>query len=107
MTEFFVMAFPCVAGLIVGFIFYGGLWWTVQKVISTSQQPFWLPASFLIRTLIALTGFYAVYSGSAQNLLSSLLGFVLARIIIHRLVFVWEQKNIRFENEGSSNASQS
>ncbi|MDD5272870.1 MAG: ATP synthase subunit I [Methylovulum sp.] len=72
-------------GGLLGMVFFGGLWWTVQKSLSSPHPALWLLGSLLIRTGITLAGFYAVSAGAWQRLLLCLLGFVLARQMVIRL----------------------
>ena len=71
-----------VAGVGLGAIFFGGLWWTVGKVVSCKRPALWLFSSFLLRISIALSGFYFVSGGHWERLLVCLLGFVTARLIV-------------------------
>ncbi|MGD9948189.1 MAG: ATP synthase subunit I [Desulfobulbus sp.] len=73
------------AGCALGALFFGGLWWTVRKAVSSQRPSFWLLGSLLLRTGITLAGFYYVGSGHWQRLLACCLGFVLARFIVIRL----------------------
>jgi F1F0 ATPase subunit 2 len=73
------------AGLLLGVIFYGGLWWTVRSIVSSNRPSFWLIGSFLLRAVIAVSGFYLVSQGNWQSLLACLLGFLVARIGVTRL----------------------
>lgn len=73
------------AGLALGAVFFGGLWWTVRKAVSSSRPALWFVGSMLLRTGIVLVGFYFVGSGQWQRLLACLLGFVIARFLVMRL----------------------
>jgi F1F0 ATPase subunit 2 len=70
------------AGVLLGAIFFGGLWWTVRKGISSKQPALWFFGSLLLRTSIALVGFYFIARGHWERLLVCLLGFVMARLIV-------------------------
>jgi len=74
-----------VAGGALGTMFFGGLWWTVQKALSSTRPALWFFSSWLLRMSLALTGFYFVAGGHWQRLLICLLGFVMARPIVTRL----------------------
>lgn len=74
-----------VAGLGLGAIFFGGLWWTVRKGVSSTRPGLWFVGSSLLRTSITLGGFYLVGRGHWQWLLACLLGFVIARAMVTRL----------------------
>ena len=81
------------AGALLGAIFFGGLWWTVNKGLSSKRVTFWFMGSMLLRTCIVLFGFYFILGDSWQRLLVGLLGFVIVRIIIRWLTRVTEQSN--------------
>lgn len=70
------------AGAVLGVMFFGGLWWTVQKGVSSKQPALWFSLSLLLRMSIALAGFYFVGGSDWKRLPSCLLGFVLARIAV-------------------------
>ena len=75
----------CFAGLLLGALFFGGLWWTVRKCLTTAHPALWLLGSALIRMSIALAGFYFVSDGQWQRLLACMVGFIIARLIVTRL----------------------
>ncbi|MDW7761707.1 MAG: ATP synthase subunit I [Acidobacteriota bacterium] len=73
------------AGGIIGAIFFGGLWWTVRKGLTSKKPSLWFFGSLVVRTILALAGFYFVSGGEWKRLLACLLGFVIARVIVIRL----------------------
>jgi F1F0 ATPase subunit 2 len=79
------MLLAWLAGGVLGTIFFGGLWWTVRKGVSSKQPVLWFFGSLLLRMSIALAGFYFVSGGHWDRLLACLLGFVIARFIVTRL----------------------
>ncbi len=85
MSEFFILALVCVAGVMLGLFFYGGLWWTVKKTMTSSRPALWLFASMLLRMGVALAGIYFVSDGQFKPLLACLAGFFIARITVSRL----------------------
>ena len=72
-------------GVLLGAIFYGGLWWTVRRGVSSKRVALWFFGSLLLRMGVALAGFYFVAGGHWERLLLCLLGFVIARIVVTRL----------------------
>ncbi len=82
MREALELVLASVAGAALGAIFFGGLWWTVRKAVSSEQPALWLFGSLLLRTSIALAGFYLVSGGHWDRLLVCLLGFVIARVLV-------------------------
>jgi len=85
MNETITIALAWIAGVGLGAIFFGGLWWTVRKASSSARPASWFLGSALLRMGIALTGFYLVAGPDWQRLLACLLGFVMARLLVTRL----------------------
>jgi len=86
MNEIFKLVFSLGAGILVGVIFFGGLWFTVTKVVSSGKASLWLVISWLIRNGILLTAFYFVSNGQWEKLLVCLFGFFVARVVIMRYI---------------------
>ena len=84
MTETLGLMLALVTGMSLGAMFFGGLWWTVQKGVSSKQPALWFLGSLLLRTCLALTGFYFVARGNWVRLPVCLVGFVAARLIVTR-----------------------
>jgi len=91
MNETLSLVPALVTGVLLGVIFFGGLWWTVQKVVSSQWSALWFIGSLLLRMSIALTGFYFIARGHWERLLLCLFGFVIARLIFTRLTRVVEK----------------
>jgi F1F0 ATPase subunit 2 len=85
MTNALSLVLALVTGLLLGAMFFGGLWWTVRRGFSSKQPALWFLGSLLLRTSIALAGFYFVARGRWESLLVCLLAFVMARVIVTRL----------------------
>ena len=85
MNETLTLVPAWVTGGVLGTIFFGGLWWTVRKGVSSKKPALWFFGSLLLRMSIALGGFYFVSGGHWARLLACLLGFVMARLIVTRL----------------------
>jgi F1F0 ATPase subunit 2 len=82
MDETLSLVLSLVAGILLGAIFFGGLWWTVRKVVSSKRSALWVFCSLLFRMGIVLAGFFFIAHGHWERLLISLLGFVVARPIV-------------------------
>ena len=85
MNEPLTLILAGVAGLFLGAIFFGGLWWTVRKGVSSPRPALWFLGSLLLRMSVILAGFYFVGGGQWQRLLGCLIGFVVARFVVLRL----------------------
>jgi F1F0 ATPase subunit 2 len=73
------------AGMLLGVFFFGGLWWTVRKTLSSPLAAFWFSGSFLVRTAIVLLGFYFVAQGDWRRITGCVAGFLGARLFVVRL----------------------
>jgi F1F0 ATPase subunit 2 len=85
MNETLSLVLALVTGVLLGAMFFGGLWWTVQRGVSSKRSALWFFGSLLLRTSIALAGFHFIARGHWERLLVCLLGFVIARLIVTRL----------------------
>ena len=85
MDEIVTLVSAGVAGLLLGGIFFGGLWWTVRKGVSVKRPALLFLVSLVLRTAVTVAGFYVVGDGHWQRLLVCLLGFVIARFMVTRL----------------------
>ena len=82
MNEILTLVLALAAGVLLGAIFFGGLWWTVRKGVSSERPALWFFGSLLLRMSIVLAGFYFVGRDDWQRLLLCLLGFVMARLVV-------------------------
>jgi len=85
MNEIFNLVPALAAGMLFGAMFFGGLWWTIQKGVSSTRPALWFFSSLLLRTSLTLAGFYVVSDGHWERLLICLVGFTIARPIVTRL----------------------
>ena len=70
------------AGMLLGMFFFGGLWWTVRKALSSGQAALWFSGSFLARTAVALGGIYFVAQGDWRRVAGCVAGFLAARMLV-------------------------
>lgn len=70
------------AGLLLGVLFFGGLWWTVRSMLASARGAGFLLASVLLRGALAIAGFYLVGAGQWPRLLACLVGFLLGRVAV-------------------------
>jgi len=84
MNEIMLHILVMLAGGVLGVLFFGGLWWTVKKGISSTQPALLFSVSMLLRTIVVLIGFYFIGGGHWKRLLSCFLGFIIARLLVMR-----------------------
>ncbi len=82
MNEFLSASLALMAGMVLGVIFFGGLWWTVRKGVLSQQPALWFFGSLVLRMGAVLSGFYFVGGEHWERWLLCLLGFFLARLIV-------------------------
>ena len=75
-----------IAGGLLGTIFFAGLWWTIRSALAAANPALWFAASLLLRMGLILVGFYVVAGEGWQALALCLLGFLIARIAVTRLI---------------------
>ena len=80
-----LLAFAC--GGLLGFLFFGGLWWTVRRGLASPKPALWFFASLMARMSVVLIGFYVVGDGHWQRLVACLFGFFTARLAVTRMTF--------------------
>jgi len=100
MNEALILAGDLFTGILLGAFFFGGLWWTIRSRSPSQWSGLLFSASFLLRMTVAVTGFYVVSHGEWRKLLACLVGFLLARIAVTRLIRLPITKSARILREG-------
>jgi len=100
MNEPLSLAFALAAGMLLGTFFFGGLWWTVNKGVSSRRPALWFFGSMLLRTCIVVLGFYFILGDDWKRLLAGLLGFIVARFIVTRLTRVTQKQSQLVQGAG-------
>jgi len=77
-------ALALLAGGVLGVFFFGGLWWTLRRMLTSKHPALWVVSSFLLRVGVAGGGFVLVSAGEWQRVLACLLGFLIARQAVTR-----------------------
>ena len=100
-NETLTMVFVLATGVWLGAIFFGGLWWTIRKSVSSKHPALWFFCSLLLRMSITLAGFYFIARGHWERLLLCLLGFVIARLLVMWLTRLSGENKIHPAQEAS------
>ena len=101
MNKAMTLTLAWMAGILLGAIFFGGLWWTIRKGVSSKQPALWFLGSMLLRMGIALAGFYFVSGRDWERLLMCLLGFLMARMLVTYLTRLPAGNRTHLEQETS------
>lgn len=96
-TGYMILAF--IGGLLLGILFFGGLWLTVKKAVTAKVPALWIFSSFFLRISITLVGFYFIGAGNWQRLIVSVIGFIVARFIVIRFTKPIDEKQRSLKNE--------
>ena len=86
MNETLTLTLAGLAGAGLGAIFFGGLWWTVRKGVTSPRPALWFLGSGLVRMSVVVAGFYFVGGGEWRRLVAALVGFVVARLVVLWLI---------------------
>lgn len=80
--HFLLLSFA--AGILAGTAFFGGLWWTVRRVISVKRVALFLFASFVIRAAVMLIILYFSCGNDIVRIACYMAGFLIIRIVAVR-----------------------
>jgi F1F0 ATPase subunit 2 len=100
-NEILNLVLALAAGFLLGVFFFGGLWWTVLKGLSSNRPALWFLGSLLVRTGTTVSGFYFASGGHWDRLLICLLGFFIMRHIVIRLTRLPEEETNQLTKEAS------
>jgi F1F0 ATPase subunit 2 len=80
-----ILVLALLAGVLLGATFFGGLWWTTQKCVSSKRPVALFVGSLLLRTTMTVAGFYFISHGDWRNTLACLVGFLISRVVVTRI----------------------
>lgn len=90
MSEGINLTIAFLAGILLGLMFFGGLWLTVLRIVSSRRPALWLLGSLVVRTAFTISGFYFASNGRLDRLLLCVLGLFVSRIIVMRFTRIQE-----------------
>ncbi|MBU1214703.1 MAG: hypothetical protein KKF58_02040 [Gammaproteobacteria bacterium] len=94
MSDVLLLTLALLAGLLLGAMYFVGLWWTVRRALASPRPAQWFILSLLLRVSLVLTGFYLVAGDDWRRLLACLSGFVIARIIVIRITGMQDAQGV-------------
>lgn len=71
-------------GMILGIIFFGGLWLTIRKMSTTTRPALLFMASVIVRSAVVLVAIWYFASHDAMSMALCLLGFIGIRLLATR-----------------------
>ncbi|MFH1080183.1 MAG: ATP synthase subunit I [Pseudomonadota bacterium] len=81
LSIFFV---PLVIGSLIGWVYFWGLWETVQRLPEVKNPHGLMMLSFAARTIFALGGFFILTDGQWERIAASVAGFFIAKAVLIR-----------------------
>lgn len=82
MSDMIGIVVALIVGGTVGILFFGGLWWTIQRGINSQWTALWFIGSLLLRMTAVIAGFYFISQHHWPRLVACVVGFVLARLVM-------------------------
>lgn len=79
------------AGMVLGMIFFGGLWLTVQRMPTSRHPALLFLISLITRMAIVLGGFWLITKGAPGAVLACLAGFFVVRLLATSKIRVRDQ----------------
>jgi F1F0 ATPase subunit 2 len=73
-------------GAALSVLYFGGLWFTIQKMHQVKVPALLFAGSFLVRTAIVLVGFYLVAGGRFDRLAVCFICFIITRHFVLKWV---------------------
>ena len=105
MNEMISMVLILSAGVLLGAVFFGGLWLSIEKGRKSKHPALWFSGSLLLRMSITLAGFYFVGHVHWERMMICLLGFIIARFILVRLIGIPREENKNHIEQEARNAT--
>jgi len=99
MNEISNIVLPFIVGLLLGITFYGGLWYTVNKLTASKMPALLIMSSFVFRIGIVLVGFYSIGIGDWKKLVVCLVGFIVARFTVIHYTKSMDGKALQIKKE--------
>jgi F1F0 ATPase subunit 2 len=69
-------------GIVLGVVYFGGLWLTMRHLPGSHNPALLTLASFLGRSAVCLLGFYLVLGSGLEGLIACLSGFILTKLAL-------------------------
>lgn len=99
MNEIVSLLPSLIGGIVLGILFFGGLWLTIRKGIHSKRPTLLFFSSLIIRLTIVVFGFYYIGANSWVRILVCLAGFLIARVVITRITIKDKQAEVKWINK--------
>lgn len=78
-------------GIILGIIFFGGLYWSVNQLAKVRYPAVLMIASAFVRMGILLFGIFLLADNNIKNMLSIVVGIILVKVV---MIFTVQKKSV-------------
>jgi F1F0 ATPase subunit 2 len=85
-------------GIVLGIFYFGGLWWTVRSLPRTTRPRLQLGLSYVLRTSVALLGFWLILRKDLMAFFLTFVAFFLVRLVLTRRIGNAERENVENAN---------
>jgi F1F0 ATPase subunit 2 len=101
MTGLWTWIWPLVLGLVLGWLFFGGLWLSLKRLPRVRHPGLWTLGSFFLRLGVAGVGFYLTARfASWQGVLLCLAGFLVMHVLVTRWLGIADTGHGRIGKDG-------
>ncbi len=104
MSEISNMILSFIGGMLLGILFFVGLWFTVKKITSSKMPALLVLSSFSFRISIVLLGFYFIGMGDLKKLIACMIGFIIARFVVIHYTKSIDEKTLQLKKEAGYEA---
>jgi F1F0 ATPase subunit 2 len=84
MSEGLWLCVSLVVGVALGGIYFGGLWWTVNRLMTAKNPAPIVLLSMGVRCAITIAGLYYLSDGRWLRIVVAMVGFIGVRIVLRR-----------------------
>lgn len=84
MSDVLLLGGSFLAGLLLGLVYFGGLWYTVQSMTRAKRPALLFFASFAVRLVVVLGAIYFLGLGDWRRMAVALLGMIVMRMFLTR-----------------------
>lgn len=80
--NFLDVGIAAMGGVLTGAFYYGGLWWTLQRLANATRPALLLGMSFLVRTVVVLLALLWLTDLQFALILVFMVGFIVMRLVL-------------------------
>lgn len=86
MSDILPLIFALLTGIVLGLIYFLGLWETVRRLPRVRRPVLWMLGNLILRLAFMLTGLYLVGYGHWDRLIAALIGILIIRTFLVRRI---------------------